>query len=480
MTIKGVSLMSTHPLEEILHPQSIAVVGASTASVLGGNFVRALLEYGFKGKIYPVNPKYSEILGIRTYPSLREIPGSIDYVISAVPASEVLNMLEDCSQKGVKCIHFFTGRFSETGRHEAAELEQEILKQARKWGIRLIGPNCMGIYYPREGISFHGEFPKELGSVGLASQSGAGAIHFVHSGSLRGIRFSKVISYGNALDFNECDYLDYFSQDPETKIILMYIEGVRDGKRFFNALRQAVSTKPVIILKGGRGKSGARAAASHTASLAGATKIWETAVTQAGAVSAENFDELTDLAVSFHFLPPITSVRVGIAPGGGGGASVLAADQCEEAGLDVIPLPADIREELKSKCISTWDWIGNPIDTSQTRVDVTFSTGDMLQMMARNQNFDLLIADIGEPRQWGQRVVTAEAHLEQYKLEMRNLKPLLAVVGEGSLGINDYNRWKVMGEVRTKLIAANIPVYPTIERAARAARKLVDYYQGRK
>ncbi|MBA7651707.1 hypothetical protein ES703_59526 [subsurface metagenome] len=476
--------MSTHILEEILHPQSIAVVGASGSRGIGGvPFVSPLIEQGFKGKIYPVNPRHPEIQGIKAYPRLRDIPGSVDYVISAVPASEVLNMLEDCSQKGVKAVHLFTGRFSETGRPESAELEQEILKQARKSGIRLIGPNCMGLYYPREGISFVTGLPKEPGSVGLASQTGGGSVYFIHMASLRGIHFSKVISYGNALDLNESDYLDYFSQDPETKIILMYIEGVRDGKRFFNALRQAASIKPVIIVKGGRGKSGMRAAASHTAALASSMKVWETMVTQAGAIVAEDFDEMADLAVSFYFLPPIGGPRVGIL-GAGGGTSVLSADQCEEAGLDVIPLPADIQEELKSKGNPIWDWVGNPIDVSILG-DSGFTGTDMLRMMARSQNFDFLIATVNEDAP-----ATKEAIISGRKEEVKSFvkvkkeisKPFLVVVGEKSPGIKNHNnwRWRVLSEARTRLIASSIPVYPTIERAANSARKLVDYYQRRK
>ncbi|MFC1976766.1 CoA-binding protein [Chloroflexota bacterium] len=476
--------MSTHTLEEILHPQSIAVVGASgNTNAQGYNFAHHLLDYGYRGKIYPVNPRYPELLGLKAYPSLRDIPGPIDYVISAVPASAVLNMLEDCSQKGVKAVHLFTGRFGETGRPEPAELEQEILKQARKSGIRLIGPNCMGVYHPREGISFGFDFPKEPGSVGLASQTGGGAAIFAELASMRGIRFSKVISYGNALDLNECDYLDYFSQDPETKIILMYIEGVRDGKRFFSALSQAASTKPVIIVKGGRGKSGMRAAASHTAALAGSMKIWETMVTQTGAISAEDFDEMTDLAVSFYFLPPIQGPRVGVV-GGGGGPSVLSADQCEEAGLDVIPLPTEIREELKSKGISVWDWVGNPTDSSIAG-DAALSAADMLRVMNRNQNFDIFIAIIGEGSPGGKETIISRRRSDVkslIKVKKEMSKPLLVMVEEKTVGINNYNhwRWKVMNEARTKFIAANIPVYPTMPRAASAARKVLEYYQRRK
>jgi len=471
--------MSTHPLEEILHPQSIAVVGASDSG-RGAGFVAPLVDHGYKGKIYPVNPKYSEVMGLKAYPSVKDIPGTVDYVISTVPASQVLGMLEDCSQRGVKVVHLFTARFSETGRKEAAELEQEILRRARKAGIRIIGPNCLGVYYPREGIAFHDGFPKESGSAGLASQSGQAVGEIVQLAALRGIRFSKAISYGNAIDFNECDYLEYFAQDPETKMVLMYVEGVRNGKRFFETLRRTTAAKPVIIVKGGRGESGTRATASHTASLAGSIDIWETVVSQAGAVSAGNIEDLVDLATAFYFLPPIAGRRVGVA-GGSGGSSVLAADECEEAGLRVIPLPAEVREELKSRGSQIWDWIGNPADMS-IRVNRDFDTGDMLEIMARNQNFDLLIAFMRGPHHRGELKISAEQVLERHRLKELNNKPLLIVMGDASPDVNDDEyAWmrKLMEEVRVKLIAANIPVYPNIGRAARAASKLIDYYQRR-
>jgi len=473
--------MSAHPLEEILHPQSIAVVGASgTPGTFGYSFTHHLLDYGYRGKIYPVNPKYPEILDVKTYPTLREIPGSVDYVISCVPASGVLNMLEDSSQKGVKCVHLYTARFSETGHPEAAELEQEVLKKAKKLGIRLIGPNCMGLYYPKEGISFAYDLPKEPGSAGLISQTGGGAAIFINIASMRGIRFSKAISYGNGLDFNESDYLDYFAQDPETKIILMYVEGIKDGQRFLNSLRNAASVKPVVITKAGRGRAGIKAAASHTASLAGSVKTWESAVTQAGAIPVRDFDEMTDLAVSFSYLPPIPGSRVGIS-GGGGGPSVLSADECEEAGLEVIPLPDEIRAELKSKAPQIWDWVGNPTDVSILG-GFGFTGIDMLRMMAQNHNFDLLIANIVEVPLARKEDALARSggEVKSYvEVQKESSKPLLVVLGEKSLGIKEYShwRWRLTGEMRTELIKAKIPFYPTIRRAARAARTLIDYYQ---
>jgi len=471
--------VSNHPLEEILHPQSIAVVGASGSGGRGGGFVTPLLELGYKGKIYPVNPRYTEIEGLKAYPNLREIPGSVDYVISAVPAPKVMGMLDDCIQKGVKAVHLFTARFSETGRRDAAELEQEILQKAREAGIRLIGPNCMGLYYPKLGISFRPDFTTESGAMGLASQSGQVAGELVTSATARGVRFSKVISYGNALDLNECDFLDYLIQDADTKVIMMYVEGVKNGQKFTRLLHQAAVTKPTIIIKGGRGKAGTRAAASHTAAMAGSIQIWQALVNQAEAVPAESLEEMVDLAVSFYFLPPIRGLRVGVA-GGAGGASVLAADQCEDAGLDVIPLPTEIRQELKNRGIPIWDWLGNPADMS-IRTDDNFTAGHMLEMMAGNDNFDFLMAIMGMPFRRGQQDVTADDFLNQYKLRELNHKPLLAIMSERTPGIDDHNDsiWKVMAEAKAKLIAAEIPFYPTIQRAARAARKMADYYQKR-
>jgi len=470
--------VSTHPLEEVLHPRGIAIVGASNNTMQGPGFLSSLQDFGYKGQIYPVNPKYTEIMGMRAYPTVKDVPGVVDYVISSIPASRVLGMLEDCQQKGVKVVHLFTARFSETGRPEAAELEQEILRQAKNGGIRLIGPNCMGVYYPGEGITFSSALPRESGSVGLASQSGSAIHEIVDLAAQRGLRFSKAISYGNALDFNECDYLEYFAQDPETKMIMMYIEGVRDGKRFFNSLHKVAMEKPVIIVKGGRGASGTRATASHTASLAGSMEVWQTVVDQAGAVSAGELEELVDLATAFHYLPPITGRRVGVT-GGSGGSSVLAADQCEEAGLDVVELPTEIRAELKAKSSPVWDWIGNPADFSIAWDG--FSIGETTRMMAEHDNFDLLIIFMGGPWIGGSRggqKFSIDAYLDQYKLQEISRKPLLIVLQERGPGVDNATR-KIMNEIRMKLITENIPIYPNIGRAARTASKVIDYYRRR-
>jgi acyl-CoA synthetase (NDP forming) len=470
-------LMATHPLEEILHPRGVAVVGASARGGRGPSFLSALCNLGFEGGIYPVNPKYDEINGLRAYASVRDIPGVVDFVISSVPAPQVLGMVADCAEKGVKAIHLFTARFSETGRKDAADLEQEILRKAQEAGIRLIGPNCMGVYYPAGRLSFTSELPRESGSVGVISQSGSAVHDIVDAAAVNGLRFSKGFSYGNALDFNECDYLEYLEQDPDTKMVLMYIEGVREGKRFFDTLRRTTATKPVIILKGGRGKSGTRATASHTASLAGSHEVWEAAVRQAGGISVRHPEELADVATALHYLPPVTGRAVGVA-GGAGGSTVMAADLCEEAGLDVIPLPDEIREEMKAQGSPIWDWIGNPADMS-IRIDRDWGTGDMLRTMAGNPSFDLLITFVHGHFHGGGKV-SAEKFLEDYRLAELD-KPLLAVIEQERRRGNDDQAWveKLMEKVKARLRGANVPVYASIERAAGAASKLIDYYQRR-
>jgi acyl-CoA synthetase (NDP forming) len=349
------------------------------------------------------------------------------------------------------------------------------------------------------GISFQTNFPKKSGALALASQSGQAAGEIVGKTTQRGAFFNKAISYGNAIDFNECDFLQYFAADPEIKIIMMYIEGPKDGSRFFNLLREVTRKKPVIIIKGGRGNSGTRAVSSHTASLAGSTEIWNTMVSQSGAIPVSNLDELVDVAISFYFLPPITGRRAGVAAGAGG-ATVLAADQCEEAGLDVIALPQEIREELKNQGVQIWDWISNPADFSINMGDA-LSPQQLLKMMAKHPDFDLIIASINIPGTmggppgggnrppgrgmppWANLQLSVDDIINDYA-EIKNYKPLLGLIPDRSPDTNganaqDEQRWKNICDAASKLIALNIPFYPTVYRAASAASKLIGYYQTR-
>ncbi len=349
-------------LDYMFHPRSIAVPGASTQEG-PGSFISAIKEMGFQGDLYPVNPKATEIAGLKCYPRLTEIPGDIDHVISSVPLRFVEELVEDCGAKHVKVLHFFTAGFSETGDPDAAALETRVLARAKELGMRVVGPNCMGLYVPRGGLSFMPFLPTEPGPVALLSQSGANAGEFCRTGAVRGLRYSKVVSYGNGSDVRESELLEYLAEDPETEVIACYIEGLSDGPHFMRALRKASAVKPVVILKGGRTEAGTRAANSHTGSLAGSLQIFDAAVRQAGAIRVERMDELVDSVVAFKNLRGLRGPRAGIV-GGGGGYSVLASDEIGAAGLQMPVLPDDIQQKLHDFTPTAGTSVRNPVDTS--------------------------------------------------------------------------------------------------------------------
>ncbi|MFN8556180.1 MAG: CoA-binding protein [Dehalococcoidia bacterium] len=359
---------SVHPLDAIFRPRSIAVVGVSssaptTPGMTGYGFLTAIRRQGFTGPIYPVNPKMTEVAGLRCYPSVRDIPEEVDHVISSVPAPAVPGLVDDAIARGVRSIHFYTAGFSETGDAERTDMERAAIAKLKAAGIRVIGPNCMGLYVPSVGLTFGLDMPRQSGDVAFVSQSGANAGDFVRLAAARGVRFSKVVSYGNAADLNECDFYEYAAADPQTRAVFGYLEGVRDGRRFVRVLRAAARRKPVVILKGGRTASGARAAASHTGSLAGSLAVFDALCRQAGALRVESMDELVDLAVAFQYLTPPAGRGVAVI-GAGGGTSVLAADALDSFGLDVPPMPAAIQEEMRRYVPIAGSSIRNPLDLS--------------------------------------------------------------------------------------------------------------------
>jgi acyl-CoA synthetase (NDP forming) len=477
--------MEFHRLNSLFHPKSVAVVGASSNPLSGGHhFTRYLVDDNFKGKIYPVNPNLNEIFGLKVYPSLKAIPEpEVDYVICCIRAESVLQFLDDCYAKNVKLIHLFTARMKETGRDEKAKLEYEILKKAKSFGIRLLGPNCMGIYHPKIGLSFNHDLPMQSGFVGGFFQSGGGAGEFVRYAALRGVRFSKVVSYGNALDIDECELLHYFAQDHETKIIAAYIEGVKDGRKFMDALSYVAKRKPVVLLKGGRGKAGSRSTLSHTGSLAGSMEIWRAVLRQCGAIEVSNFQELVDQVVAFSFLPPITGRRVVIA-GGGGGKSVISADVWEEEGFQVPDLPSKAREKLREQVPELWDWLRNPIDVSILQ-GVETSPMELLRMVSEVEKFDVLVANITQDDPiaddiWKESL--AKDFLDGVLRIKKEGKPIISVIETGEVSPSDMEnwKWKTIAEVRKNIVREGIPVFPSPYRAAKALRRLIDHWENKR
>jgi len=320
-----------------------------------------LQHFGYDGKIYPVNPRAKEISGLTAYPTVRDIPGEVDYAIFNIPARLAPRVMQDCAVKHVKVAHIYTAGFSETGKEEGKALQEQVVSEARAGGVRVIGPNCMGIYYPAAGLTFNPAFSREPGNVAFISQTGAGATRFVSLANSRGIHFSKVVSYGNAVDLDISDFLEYLIDDAETEIVTCYIEGVRDGRRFIEMVRKCMAVKPVIIMKAGLTESGAGAAASHTSSLAGSKTTWDAFFRQTGAIRVDTLEEIADLVPALQYLKTPNGRRVGIV-GRGGGIGVIATDTCDNAGLKVPSFHPETRNRLEEVIPEAGAGARNPVD----------------------------------------------------------------------------------------------------------------------
>ncbi|MBE0431051.1 MAG: CoA-binding protein [Dehalococcoidia bacterium] len=361
---------SQHDLEFLFEPGSIALVGITTAEAghWTRTFLDGLLEFEFDRPLYLVNPKGGEIQGHKVYTSLKDVPGNIDYVIGLVNARIAPQLVEECAQKGVRAVHFCTSGFSETGDEQRMKLESELAEVGRKKGVRIIGPNCMGIYCPESRVSFSPAFPKESGPVGVISQSGGNSIYMVRQAALRGVRFSKVISYGNACDIDENDLLECLAHDADTRILALYIEGIKDGRRFRRILEEITRTKTVVLLKGGTTEGGARAVAGHTAALAGSRATWDSLCKQLGIIQVSNIEEMVDVLVTLSFLP-VPGGRNAMLFGIGGGASVLIADEFERRGLRVPGLPKEIMAQIQEFTPIAGNILRNPVDYSQAMMN---------------------------------------------------------------------------------------------------------------
>ena len=288
-----------HDFSRLFNPSSLAIVGASNNEhKIFTGFLKNMIDKGFKGKLYPVNPRESEILGLRSYSSILEVPGELDLVYVVVPAKAVTQVVAECSQKKVKYAVIHSAGFSELG-NEGKKIEEEVVRLAMQGGTRIIGPNCMGIYSPKAHINTIAPetiSEDEVGPVAFIAQSGWVPENVIQMGYERGIRFSNVVSIGNQGDLTIEDLLEYFAGDAGTKVIALYIEGVKRGREFFRKIKEISPKKPIIVWKAGRSKVGARAVASHTGSLAGTNIVFDAALMQAGGIIAHNLDELVDPA----------------------------------------------------------------------------------------------------------------------------------------------------------------------------------------
>lgn len=471
-------------LEFIFRPKSVAVVGASTnPQSRGYDYMAHLINYGYPGKIYPININQPEIMGLKAYRRLEDVPGNIDYVVCCIAIEQIPALLTSCSLKGVRAMHIFSARGSETGRTEAKAVEAEILKRAREYNIRLLGPNCMGIYCPDSGLSFSYDFPRERGGVGALIQSGGSSIDLVKFGALRGLKFSKVISYGNALDINEMDLLTHLAEDPETEVIIAFIEGLRgDSRDFLDLIRRTATTKPFIICKGGRSQAGARCTISHTASMAKSSPIWEIAIRQAGGIPVRDIDDLIHMAVAFSYIPPISGRKLGTG-GSGGGRNTVSVDEWADNGFGVVPLPQEIREEFRRRGAQLWDCLDNPADRSITAPGDAYTVPALLLEMAKHPAFDFICANVAsEDYPFHQEMFAfwVANNLEEYiKLHKESPKPFFLIFNDRPIGIKEMEHWfwRETGRMRTRLVEERVPFFPSVDTAAQAINELINYYR---
>jgi acyl-CoA synthetase (NDP forming) len=444
-------------LGPLFEPRSVALVGAAhTEKKLGGVVLKNLLRFG--GKLFPVNPKYDELMGVKAYRTIADIPESADLALVLRPADEVPGILRELRGRA-KCVIVMSSGFAEVGE---TGLQEEVTRIGKDAGFRIVGPNCMGLYNPYRKLDTFFLPPVRLhrpkkGNVAVISQSGAilscllGAVKEARAG------VSKAIGYGNAVDVGESDLYEYFADDDRTDVVVSYVESVADGRRFVHRARELTERKPLLVLKSGKGESGQAAAFSHTGRLAGRYEVFHSIVKQWGIREVSDFDELLDAAKALSYQRPAAGGRVCIITNGGG-SGVLAADECMRQGLEVPAISGPKKERL-GQLFPDFFVVNNPVDlTAQVKDDDYVTSLNELR-----DEFDgfLVIAlpnVFGITENLGALLATTKSGLG---------KPVVAHIAESG----------ITGRIRALLQKARIPVYPSPERAVRGLKALL--WQGR-
>ena len=370
-------------LSSIFEPKSIAVIGASNnVNKWGGRILKNILS-SFKGPVYPVNPKEMNILGLTSYPCVLDIPDEVEMAVIALPAQSVLPVAEECGKKGIKGLIVVSAGFSETGNEER---EKDLISIVKKYGMRMIGPNTLGIV--NEPVSLNasviGRLPKK-GPISFITQSGTLGLAIAEWTIDMGIGLCKIISTGNKANTDDVDIIEYLDSDSSTDVIAMYIEGLKRGRVFIDAARR--TKKPIIAIKTGRSKRGAKAVFSHTGSIAGSDEIFSAAFKQAGIIRVDSIEDVFDAALAFSCQPLPEGNNVAILSNGGG-AAIVATDECEKLGINIVDLTEETQQKIKS-VVPEYASASNPIDTAAA---VSYKIyNDVIQALILDQNVDALI-----------------------------------------------------------------------------------------
>ena len=374
-------------LTPFFKPQGVAILGASSKpNKLSYGILENLLKYNYQGGIYPVNPNAQEILGVKVYPELAQVPDPVDLAVIVLPVGMTLDTMQACAQRGIKAVIIITGGFREVGG-EGAEIERKTLAFARKHGMRVIGPNCVGTMDMRSGLNttfIKGMPPR--GPIAFISQSGAvcgGVVDLILESE---VGFSHFASLGNEMDVSDADMIAYFGDDPDVKVIAVYLEGVQNGVRFVEEARRVSRIKPIVMLKAGRNNAGARAVSSHTGSLAGSYAAYQAVFSQTGVLEVETLAELFNVAWALGTQKLPEGKRVAIATNAGGAAALLA-DNLSANGAELAELSADTQTRLRSK-LNPSAQVANPVDMLGGAEPADYLW--CLEQMMRDENVDVL------------------------------------------------------------------------------------------
>ncbi|MFX1324626.1 MAG: acetate--CoA ligase family protein [Promethearchaeota archaeon] len=377
-------------IDDIFYSKSIAIYGVSRKGGLGNVLLQAFIDQEFP-KIFIINPRITEsnvkLMGISVFSDLKSIGEPIDLVICSTHPKFVKDIIIECGENGVKAVVIFSAGFGEKNE-EGKKVEKELLQIARKYQMRLIGPNCMGLYCPSSKLSFFPSLPTKSGSLGLISQSGSIANLMAFVSMLKGMYFSKAISYGNGIDLGFNDFLEYLADDPDTKIIACYLEGVDDGRRFIELVKRI--KKPIIIWKAGVTSGGSKAAHSHTGSICGNNELWNKVFDQFGIIRVYNMEEMVSMIQAFINPIPVRNCRVAILSGPGGPA-VSSADACEMNNLKLAELTNDSKLRLQKVIPEFGSSISNPIDLSLQVVYDPMLEKKAYEIVGMDSNVDMML-----------------------------------------------------------------------------------------
>lgn len=399
-------------LDPLFNPRSVAHIGATNNRNKWGFSTITSLTQTFRGKIFPINPHEEQILGLKVYRKVTDIPGPVDLAVFTIPAERVAPAMEECVQKGVKAAVIISAGFAETGP-EGKKLQDEVLKIARKGNIRFIGPNCMGYWSASSSLAaFMMPLLVRDGPLAFVSQGGNVGAAIVVAGYERGLGFRRYVSCGCAADIQIEDYIEYFAKDPDVKVIMTYIEGLNDGKRFTEIVKKVTTVKPVIILKPGKTEVAAKAIKSHSGALAGTDEVYDAAFKKMGALRVESPEEMLDVAIGLltQPLPKGKNVAI-ITPGGSYG--VLCAQACEEDGLNVVKLPDKTVEELDKIFPPRWSR-QNPVDPAGDRNFIAYLTAP-LKLLELPSVDSLIFMGFGGFTLFGSLILQQRSQTETYR-----------------------------------------------------------------